>query len=101
MVAAFMVGLGNVWKFPSMIIEYGLSGLAVYIAAVAVLTGMLAAAVETTKKKGYEIMEYFSREYGKPAFALLFLVFDVLLIGYYSIVGGWTLSSVILGGYSV
>jgi NSS family neurotransmitter:Na+ symporter len=44
----------------------------------------------------YEVMEYFSKEYGKPAFALLFLVFDVLLIGYYSIVGGWTLSSIVL-----
>ncbi|ASJ08254.1 hypothetical protein A3L11_03035 [Thermococcus siculi] len=96
MVAAFMVGLGNVWKFPSMIIKYGLGGLAVYIASVVVLLGMLAAAVETTKKKGYEVTEYFSREYGKPAFALLFLVFDVLLIGYYSIVGGWTISSIIL-----
>jgi NSS family neurotransmitter:Na+ symporter len=96
MVAAFMVGLGNLWKFPSLVIEYGLGGLAVYLASVVVLAGMLAAAIETTKKKGYEVMEYFSREYGKPAFALLFLVFDVLLIGYYSIVGGWTLTSIIL-----
>ncbi|NJF25713.1 hypothetical protein E3E29_08720 [Thermococcus sp. Bubb.Bath] len=91
-----MVGLGNVWKFPSMVIEYGLSGLLVYLASVVIITGMLAAALETTKKKGYEVMEYFSKEYGKPAFALLFLVFDVLLIGYYSIVGGWTISSMIL-----
>jgi NSS family neurotransmitter:Na+ symporter len=97
-VAAFMVGLGNIWKFPSMIIEYGVGGLIVYLASVVVLTGMLAAALETTKKKGYEVMEYFSREYGKPAFALLFLVFDTFLIGYYSIVGGWTLTSIISPG---
>jgi NSS family neurotransmitter:Na+ symporter len=96
MVTAFMVGLGNVWKFPSMIIEYGMGGLAVYVIAVVVLAGMLAAAVETTKEKGYEITEYFSREYREPAFALLFLVFDVLLIGYYSIVSGLTISSIIL-----
>lgn len=95
-VAAFMVGLGNIWKFPSLVIEYGLGGLTAYIASVAVLVGILSAALETTKKKGYEVMEYFSREYKKPAFALLFLVFDVLLIGYYSIVGGWTISSMIL-----
>jgi NSS family neurotransmitter:Na+ symporter len=51
-VAAFMVGLGNIWKFPSMVIEYGLGGLVVYIASVVVLIGMLAAALETTKKNG-------------------------------------------------
>ncbi|ASJ01770.1 hypothetical protein A3L09_00080 [Thermococcus profundus] len=97
-VAAFMVGLGNVWKFPAMVIKYGLGGLAVYLASVVVLTGILAVAVETTKRKRYELVEYFDREYGKPSFALLFLIFDVLLLGYYSIVGGWTLSSIILGG---
>jgi NSS family neurotransmitter:Na+ symporter len=97
-VAAYMVGLGNLWKFPDLILRYGLGGFVVYLLSVIVIVGMIGAALETTKKKGYDILEYFAKEYGKPAFALLFLLSDLLLIGYYSIVGGWTLSSMLLKG---
>ncbi|WP_010477423.1 sodium-dependent transporter [Thermococcus zilligii] len=95
-VAAFMIGLGNIWKFPALLLRYGLGGLVVYLLSVAIIVPLIAVALESTKHKRYEILEYYFKEYGRPAFALLFLVFDLLLISYYTIVGGWTISSLFI-----
>jgi len=92
-VAAFMIGLGNIWKFPALLLRYGLGGLIVYLVAVALIVPLIGVALESTKHKRYEVAEYYLKEYGKPAFALMFMVFNTLLLSYYSIVGGWTLSS--------
>ena len=95
-VAAFMIGLGNIWKFPALLLQYGLGGLVVYLLFVAMIIPLIAVALESTKHRRYEILEYYFKEYGRPAFALLFLVFNVLLISYYTIVGGWTLSGLFI-----
>ncbi len=95
-VAAFMIGLGNIWKFPALIIQYGLGALLVYLLFVAMIIPLIAVALESTKHRRYELLEYYFKEYGRPAFALLFLLFNMLLISYYSIVGGWTVTSLFI-----
>jgi len=95
-VAAFMIGLGNIWKFPALLLQYGLGALILYLVFVAMIIPLIAVAMESTKHRRYEILRYYLKEYGKPAFALLFLLFNLLLISYYSIVGGWTISSLFI-----
>jgi len=92
-VAAFMIGLGNIWKFPALVLKYGLGGLLLYLFFVAMMVPLIAVAMESTKHRRYELLEYYLKEYGRPAFGLMFFIFNILLLSYYSIVGGWTISS--------
>lgn len=95
-VAAYMIGLGNVWRFPVLAMKHGMGGVLVYLMAVFLMVGIIGTAMESTKKRRYGIVEYYLREHGKPAFGILFLLFDVLFIAYYSILGGLTVTSVFL-----
>ncbi|WP_240910796.1 sodium-dependent transporter [Thermococcus sp. MAR1] len=95
-VAAFMIGLGNIWKFPALAFQHGLGGIIVYVIFVAMMIPLIAVALESTKHKRYELLEYYLKEYQRPAFGFMFLLFNILLLSYYSIVGGWTLSSLVI-----
>ena len=95
-VAAFMIGLGNIWKFPALAFQHGLGGVVVYLLFVAMMVPLIAVALESTKHKRYELLEYYLKEYGKPSLGFMFFLFNILLLSYYSIVGGWTLSSLVI-----
>jgi len=95
-VAAFMIGLGNIWKFPALAFQHGLGGILVYLLFVAMMVPLIAVALESTKHKRYELLEYYLKEYNRPAFGFMFFLFNILLLSYYSIVGGWTLSSLVI-----
>ncbi|ASJ05009.1 sodium-dependent transporter [Thermococcus barossii] len=95
-VAAFMIGLGNIWKFPALAFQHGLGGIVVYLIFVAMMVPLIAVALESTKHKRYELLEYYLKEYKRPAFGFMFFLFNILLLSYYSIVGGWTLSSLVI-----
>ncbi len=95
-VAAYMIGLGNIWKFPALLLKYGLGGLVVYIAMVVLMIPLIAVAMDSTKHRRYEILEYYLKEYNKPALGFMFFLFDLVLISYYTLVGGWTVTSLFI-----
>lgn len=92
-VAAYMIGLSNLWKFPALLLKYGLGGLLFYIAVVIAMIPLIAVAMESTKHKRRELLEYYNEEYGRPGLGLMFFVFDVVLLSYYALVGGWPLTA--------
>ncbi|RLF77366.1 hypothetical protein DRN39_04345 [Thermococci archaeon] len=92
-VAAYMIGLSNLWKFPALLLKYGLGGLLFYIVIVITMIPLIAVAMESTKHKRHELLEYYYEEYGKPGLGLTFFVFDVVLLSYYALVGGWPLTA--------
>ncbi|WP_461865342.1 sodium-dependent transporter [Thermococcus sp.] len=95
-VAAYMIGLGNIWKFPALLLKHGLGGLVVYMVMVVLMIPLIAVAMDSTKHKRYELLEYYLKEYNKPAFGFMFFLFDLILISYYTLVGGWTITSLFI-----
>ncbi|WP_297521659.1 sodium-dependent transporter [Thermococcus sp.] len=90
-VAAYMVGVSNLWKFPALVLKYGLGGLLSYILVVTVMVPLIATAMVSTKNKGYELAEFYSREFNTVWPAMAFFLFDIILLLYYPIVSGWFL----------
>ncbi len=90
-VAAYMVGVSNLWKFPALVLKYGLGGLLSYIFMVTVMVPLIATAMVSTKNKGYELAEFYSREFNTVWPAMAFFLFDIILLLYYPIVSGWFL----------
>ncbi|WP_054841610.1 sodium-dependent transporter [Thermococcus peptonophilus] len=89
-----MVGLGNVWRFPALLLKYGGSGLIAYLISVALLTTLIASVLKVAHVEVGGILEHYER-LNFPAFTLFFLVLNVLFLSYYSTVGGLALSSLI------
>jgi len=92
-VAAYMVGLSNLWKFPALVLRYGLGGLLSYLLMVILMIPLISAALESTKNRRYELVEYYEKEFKTPGPAMAFFLFDILLLSYYSIASGWFLKT--------
>ena len=90
-VAAYMIGVSNLWKFPTLVLEYGLSGVVFYSIMVALMIPMISAAMESTKNRRYELVEFYNREFNTLWPAMAFFLFDILLLAYYPTVSGWLL----------
>ncbi|WP_456367233.1 sodium-dependent transporter [Thermococcus sp.] len=90
-VAAYMVGISNLWKFPTLILEYGLSGLLSYTLMTTLMIPLIATAMTSTKSKRYELVRFYSREFNRVGPAITFFLFDTILLIYYPIAGGWFL----------
>lgn len=93
-VGAYMVGLGNIWRFPALLMKYGGSGLITYLISVALLTILIASVLKVAHVEVGGILEHYER-LNFPAFTLFFLVLNVLFMSYYSTVGGLALSGLI------
>lgn len=91
-VGAYMVGLGNVWRFPKLLLEYGTGGLLLYLVFVVIFAEFIAITLEVARRKVGRLIEYYNREFGLPSLPLAFLIFDIMFLGYYSTVGGWSIS---------
>ncbi len=90
-VAAYMIGVSNFWKFPALLMEYGLGGLLSYLFMIAVMVPLISTAMVSTKNRRYELVEFYNREFDTLGPAISFFLFDVLLLLYYPIVSGWFL----------
>ena len=95
-VGAYMIGLGNIWKFPALLYKYGLGGLIVYLVFVAFMVTLITIALESTKHTRRDLIEYFTEEYRKPALGILFGVFAIIVLSYYPTVAGWTITQFII-----
>lgn len=94
-VAAYMVGISNFWKFPSIILKYGLSGLATYIAVATLMIPLISVAMSSMKSRRYELVDFYRREFNLLWPAVAFLLFDALVLLYYPITSGWFLERLI------
>jgi NSS family neurotransmitter:Na+ symporter len=95
-VGAYMVGLGNIWKFPALLYQHGLGGLIVYLVFVAFMVTLIAIALESTQHTRRDLIGYFTEEYRKPALGILFGVFAIIVLGYYPTVAGWTITQFVV-----
>ncbi len=95
-VAAYMIGISNLWKFPTLVLEYGLGGLLSYILMITLMIPLLATAMVSTKNKRYELVEFYNREFNTVGPAIAFFLFDTILLLYYPIVSGWFLRKLAL-----
>src|SRR6056297_3292855 len=90
------VGLGNLWRFPWMTSENGGAAfLLVYLGVVLVVgvPGLLAEFVigRRSRRNPVGALSDLSNSKGWTAFGHLFVVTAVVLLSFYSVVGGWIL----------
>ncbi len=90
-VAAYMVGVSNLWKFPALLMKYGLGGLLSYVFMVVLMIPLISTAMVSTKNRRYELVGFYNREFNTVGPAISFFLFDTLLLLYYPIVSGWFL----------
>lgn len=97
LVAGFTTGIGTIGLFPQMWLKYGITGLAVHVVFLIVLTVLAIAEVETVMKSGYFFTELYYKVTRKPGMIIALLTIGIIFLSYYTANVGLSLLSPFLG----
>lgn len=94
--AGSAVGLGNIWRFPYMLGEYGAGAfIPVYLLCILLISMpiMLAELImgRRSQTSAYGSLRRLGGGKGWIAFGVLFVLIPSITVSYYSVIGGWTL----------
>ncbi|WP_297495551.1 sodium-dependent transporter [Thermococcus sp.] len=84
MVAGFTTGIGTIGLFPQFWMEYGLTGLAVYLFFLAIFTYVAIVEAEKVIRSGYYFVELYNKILKKPAMILAILTTIIVFLSYYT-----------------
>ncbi len=84
LVAGFATGIGTIGLFPQFWLEYGITGLVLHIAFLALFGYVAILETETVMKSGYYFVELFTKVLRKPAMVLTFFAVIAMFLSYYS-----------------
>jgi NSS family neurotransmitter:Na+ symporter len=95
--AGSAVGLGNIWKFPQLVAENGGSAFILIYLACILLLGIPLLILEfsigkTSKSNSLDTILHFNKHYFFKHSYLLYIIGAFLLMSFYFVVSGWTLS---------
>jgi NSS family neurotransmitter:Na+ symporter len=101
------VGLGNMWRFSYMTAENGGAAFVVLYVAMTLLVGLPVMLAELTvgrssRRSPIQALVYFGGSAWKPL-GILFVTAGVVILGYYSVIAGWTVRyavEAITGGFT-
>jgi NSS family neurotransmitter:Na+ symporter len=97
LVAGFATGIGSIGLFPQFWLEYGMTGLIIHIALLALFGYLAILETETVMKSGYYFVELFQKVLKRPAMVLTFLTVIALFLSYYTANVMLSLLSPVLG----
>ena len=98
--AGSAVGLGNIWKFPSEVAQHGGAAFLVIYLACCFLVGfpVMVAEIAIGRRTGKNAVGAFKALSSNPVFPLVGLwgiLCGVMILSFYTVVAGWTLSYVL------
>lgn len=92
--AASAIGLGNFWRFPYLVNEYG-GGTFILIYLISALTfGMVLVTLEVAvgRMTGKSVIEAYGDLIGKYKWiGVITVILPLVLLGYYCVIGGWVM----------
>ncbi|AFL94622.1 hypothetical protein CL1_0411 [Thermococcus cleftensis] len=97
LVAGFATGIGSIGLFPQFWLQYGITGMAVYIVFLAILTYVAILEAETVMKSGYYFVELYNKVSKRPAMVLSIFVVVAMFLSYYTANTMLTVLSPVLG----
>ncbi|KUH31662.1 hypothetical protein APY94_11990 [Thermococcus celericrescens] len=97
LVAGFATGIGSIGLFPQFWLQYGITGMAVYIVFLAVFTYIAILEAETVMKSGYYFVELYNKVSKRPAMVLSIFVVVAIFLSYYAANTMLTVLSPVLG----
>jgi NSS family neurotransmitter:Na+ symporter len=97
LVAGFATGIGTIGLFPQFWLQYGITGLAVHVVFLVVLTYVAMLEAETVMKSGYYFVELYKKVSRRPAMVLSIFAVIAVFLSYYSANVMLTLLSPVLG----
>jgi NSS family neurotransmitter:Na+ symporter len=101
------VGLGNMWRFSYMTAEHGGAAFVVLYVAMTLFVGLPVMLAELTvgrsaRRSPIQALVYFGGPAWKPL-GVLFVTAGVVILGYYSVIAGWTVRyalEALVGGFA-
>ncbi|CAD5243806.1 sodium-dependent transporter [Thermococcus camini] len=84
LVAGFATGIGSIGLFPQFWLQYGITGMAVYIVFLTILTYVAILEAETVMKSGYYFVELYNKVSSRPAMVLSIFVVVAMFLSYYT-----------------
>ncbi len=97
LVAGFATGIGSIGLFPQFWLQYGSTGLALYLIFLTVLTYLAIMETETVTKSGYYFVELYNKVSKRPAMILSIFTVIVIFLSYYAANTMLSLLSPVLG----
>ncbi len=97
LVAGFATGIGSIGLFPQFWLQYGSTGLALYLIFLAILTYVAILETETVMKSGYYFVELYNKVSKRPAMILAIFTVIVIFLSYYAANVMLSLLSPVLG----
>ncbi|QDA30977.1 hypothetical protein FH039_04295 [Thermococcus indicus] len=101
LVAGFATGIGSIGLFPQFWLQYGITGMAVYVVFLAVLTYVAILEAETVMKSGYYFVELYNKVSRRPAMILSIFAVVAMFLSYYTANTMLTVLSPVLGTETV
>lgn len=84
LVAGFATGIGTLGLFPQFWLQYGITGMAVHVAFLALFTYVAILEAEVVMNSGYYFVELYRKVARRPAMIVTILAAVVLFISYYA-----------------
>ncbi|WP_457751294.1 sodium-dependent transporter [Thermococcus sp.] len=84
LVAGFATGIGTIGLFPQFWLEYGITGLIVHLAFLALFTYIAIIEAERVMKSGYYFVELYKKILQKPAMILTIFAVIAIFLSYYT-----------------
>ncbi len=84
LVAGFATGVGSIGLFPQFWLQYGITGMVVYVLFLAVLTYVAVLEAETVMKSGYYFVELYNKVSNRPAMILSIFAVVAMFLSYYT-----------------
>ncbi|ASJ08789.1 hypothetical protein A3L11_05940 [Thermococcus siculi] len=84
LVAGFATGIGSIGLFPQFWLQYGITGMAIYVVFLAILTYVAILEAETVMKSGYYFVELYNKISRRPAMMMSIFVVIVMFLSYYT-----------------
>ncbi|ASJ06698.1 sodium-dependent transporter [Thermococcus pacificus] len=84
LVAGFATGVGSIALFPQFWLQYGITGLAVHLVFLAVLTYVAILEAEVVMKSGYHFVELYTKAANRPAMILSIFAVIAMFLSYYT-----------------
>jgi hypothetical protein len=97
LVAGFATGIGSIGLFPQFWLQYGMTGMAVYIVFLAMLTYVAILEAEAVMKSGYYFVEFYNKVSKRPAMVLSIFIVVAMFLSYYTANTMLTVLSPVLG----
>jgi len=84
LVAGFATGIGSIGLFPQFWLQYGMTGLVIYLVFLAILTYVAILEAEKVMKSGYYFVEIYEKLLNRPAMILAILSVVILFLSFYA-----------------